>query len=164
MQFTDQMRTQPDVSDCEQAWTTFFKLNCNALFQTALLLSADADIAETVLVGSIDDLDFSKPPGTDDLAAWEKAVVVRSIETVDPASAAARAIARSVLQPGLWPVLQIERHPRICFVLRMLLGYTTASCAQILGIEECTIRTLLQTAIMQLQQGSRNTRRPACAE
>ncbi len=141
------------MSDCQQAWTTFFRLNCNALFQTALLLSADPDIAETVLVGSIDDLDFSRPPQTDDLAAWERAVVVRSIETTDPASPdAAYAVACSMLQPGLWPVLQIERPARICFVLRMLLGHTTASCMEIIGTEKAAIQTLIRTATMQLRK------------
>jgi DNA-directed RNA polymerase specialized sigma24 family protein len=56
-----------------------------------------------------------------------------------------------MLQPGLWPVLQIDRQPRVCFVLRMLLGYATSSCAQMLAIEEQVVKAALQNAILQLQ-------------
>jgi DNA-directed RNA polymerase specialized sigma24 family protein len=50
--------------------------------------------------------------------------------------------------------MQIERLPRTCFALRLLLGYPRRVCAQLLGIEESKIETLLQTAIDTLQPSS----------
>jgi DNA-directed RNA polymerase specialized sigma24 family protein len=47
--------------------------------------------------------------------------------------------------------MQIERLPRTCFVLRLLLGYSRRVCAHLLGIEESKVEALLQTAIDTLQ-------------
>ena len=154
MQSMDEIKTpiRPGTSRCEQGWRDFFKANCNVVFQTALLLTADATAAEAAVVESIDSLDISSRPEQRSLAAWEEAVVVRSIETSRVSSSAANSATRSMLQPALLPLIQIEGFPRICFVLRMLLGYSTALCAQILGVEEIHIRILFQTAALQLRQ------------
>ena len=148
-------------SGYEREWRDFLQENCNRLFQTALLLSSDSHIAETALIESIEDLDISRPPEENTLAVWEKAVVIRSLEQHKPSSGpgltgqakALRAISvRPMLQPGLWPVVQIERSPRICFILHMLLGYPIISCAQILGVKESRIHALLQMAAIQLNK------------
>jgi hypothetical protein len=155
MQHVDQVQVnvRSDIKNCEREWREFFKVNCKALFQTALLLTADALAAETALAKSIEELDTCSSPGRTSLAAWKKAVVTRSIEAAQLSSCSAPdPLTRSILQPGLQPVIEIERCPRICFVLRMLLGYTTGLCAQILGMEESGIRMLFQTAVIQLQQ------------
>jgi hypothetical protein len=148
----DETQIRSDTRGCEQEWRDFFKINSNALFQTALLLTADAVTAAVALTNSIEELDMSSSPGQASLAAWEKAVVMRSIETVQLSSLTPDPMTRSMLQPGLQPVIEIERSPRICLVLRMLLGYTTAFCAQMLGMEESDIRILFQMAVIQLQQ------------
>ena len=161
MKTWNRVKVQVQSSGYEREWRDFLQKNRNRLFQTALLLSADSHIAETALIGSIEDLDIFRPPEENTLAVWEKAVVIRSVEPDKPLSGpgatgqakALRAISvRTMLQPGLWPVVQIERSPRICFVLRMLLGYPITSCVQILGIEESRIYALLQMAAVQLQQ------------
>ena len=156
MQPVDEIETriQSNTRKCEQGWRDFFKANCNVVFQTALLLTADATAAEAAVAESIDSLDISSPPEQRTLGAWEKAVVVRSLET-SQLSSSANSATRSMLQPGLLPVIQIERFPRICFVLRMLLGYSTSLCAQILGVEQSHVRTLFQVAALQLQQKGR---------
>jgi hypothetical protein len=143
---------RPERKGCEEKWRDFFKLNCNALFQTALLLTADPVAAEAALTKSIDELDMSRSPEQVSFAAWEELVVMRSIEMQQVSSSGADSTARLMLQPGLVPVIQIDRWPRICFVMRKLLGYTTALCAQMLGMEESGIRILFQTAVVQLQQ------------
>ena len=154
MHTVDEIETpiQSKIRRCEQGWGDFFKANCNIVFQTALLLTADAIAAETAVAESIDCLDISSPAEQRNLAAWEKAVVVRSIETSPLSSSAENSATRSLLQPGLLPVIQIERFPRICFVLRMLLGYSTVVCAQMLGVEESHVRMLFQATALQLQQ------------
>ena len=154
-------------SGYEREWRDFLQENSNRLFQTALLLSADSHIAETALTGSIEDLDVSRAPGRNTRAVWEKAVVIRSVEELHKPSSGPgvtgqakviRAISvqsisvQSMLQPGLWPVVQIERSPRLCFILRMLLGYAITSCVQILGIEESRIYALLEMAAIQLNK------------
>jgi hypothetical protein len=157
-----EMPIQSNTRRCEQGWRDFFKANCNVMFQTALLLAADATAAEMAVTESIDSLDVSSsPPEQRNLVAWEKAVVVRSIETSRLFSSAANSVTRSMLHPGLLPVILIERFPRICFVLRMLLGYSTALCAQILGVEESHVRMLFQMAALQLQQKVVGNRLPA---
>ena len=114
--------TEPGITGYERERRDFLRGNCNRLFQTALLLSADSQIAETALIESIEDLDLSQPPGRNTRAVWEKAVVIRSLELHKPSSGpgltgqakAIRAISvraisvQSMLQPGLWPVVQIE--------------------------------------------------------
>ena len=55
-----------------------------------------------------------------------------------------------MLQSGLWPVLELECPPRVCFVLRVLLGYTISSCSRMMNLEESTVRDLLQTGAIQL--------------
>jgi hypothetical protein len=55
-----------------------------------------------------------------------------------------------MLQPGLLPVLQLERFPRVCFVLLMLVGYPTSACAGMLGIDEGGVKVLLRVAVLQL--------------
>ena len=162
MQPVDEIETpiQSDTRRCEQGWRDFFKANCNAVFQTALLLTADATAAEMAVAESIDSLDISNPPEQRNLVAWEKTVVLRSIETSRLSSSAADSATRSMLHPGLLPVILIERFPRICFVLRMLLGYSTALCAQILGVEESHVRMLFQMAALQLQQKIAGNRVP----
>jgi hypothetical protein len=144
--------SRPEGKRCEEKWRDFFKLNCNALFQTALLLTADPVTAEAALAKSIDELDMSRSPQQVSFAAWEQLVVMRSIEMQQGSSSGADCTTRLMLQPGLVPVIQIDRWPRMCFVIRTLLGYTTALCAQTLGIEESGIRILFQTAVIQLQQ------------
>jgi hypothetical protein len=126
------------------------KANLNALFQTALLLTADPETAEASLASSLDSVDLSSSPQEDKSAILEKAIVLRSVQSARVISRADTAKARALLQPGLWPVLQIERRPRLCFVLRLLLGYATSSCAQMLSIEEDGVKALLQNAILQL--------------
>jgi hypothetical protein len=162
MQSVDEIETpiHSNTRRCEQGWGDFFKANCNVVFQTALLLTADATAAEAAVAESIDSLDISSPPEQRNLASWEKAAVVRSIETSRLSSSAVNSATRSMLHPGLLPVMQIERFPRICFVLRMLLGYSTALCAQILGVEESHVQMLFQAAAIQLQQNVAGNRVP----
>ena len=134
----------------EHAWKNFLQVNCSSMFQTALLLSADAHVAEAALADSIDDLDRSRPPEEHSLAIWERGIIMQSIGARKSASLAEDSMARSMLQPGLWPVIEIERYPRICFVLHVLLGYGAVFCAQMLGTAEDEIPTLLQSAVTQL--------------
>jgi hypothetical protein len=124
------------------------------MFQVALLLSADVYTAEDALLSSIDELEIGRAPRQRDLAAWQHAVAARSIATRTTEKSGVDMRYRSMLQPGLWPVMQIERLPRTCFVLRFFLGYSRRVCARMLGIEESKIETLLHTAIETLQPSS----------
>jgi hypothetical protein len=67
----DETQMRSDTGGCEQEWRDFFKINYNALFQTALLLTADAVIAEVALTKSIEDLDMAPSPGqTSEASRW----------------------------------------------------------------------------------------------
>lgn len=148
---------QPPLEDnitqeekCATRWKEFFGTNLNALFQIALLLSADPEIAEASLLGAINDIDPSQLPREDELAVVQTAVCKRSIGS-ESVSEGAITKARTVLQRRLWPILQLESSPRACFVLRMLVGCGISSCAQMLGIEEGRVRGFLRVAVLQLQ-------------
>ncbi len=134
----------------EQEWKAFLQVHCSSVFQTALLLSADGHVAEAALVDSISDLDLSNQPEIHSLEIWDRAVMTRSIAARERASLDEGSMARTMLQSGLWPVIEIERHPRICFVLRVLLGYSAAFCAQTLGIADSEVHTQLQKALTEL--------------
>jgi hypothetical protein len=109
---------------------------------------------KNAVIASLEDLDVSMPPGKDDLGVWQRAVVIRSVRTGDWRSAADLG-ALSMLQPGLWPVMQIAGQLRICFVLQMLLGYAAASCAQMLDMDESGIAALLNEAVLHLRNSFR---------
>jgi hypothetical protein len=144
-------QVQLDTNSSERECIEFLELNSNAMFQLALLLSADVYTAEAALLNSIDELEIGRAPRQGDLAAWQHSVVVRSIATRTTEKSGVDLLYRSMLQPGLWPLMPIERLPRACFVLRLLLGYPRRVCAQLLDIEESKIEKLLETAIATLQ-------------
>ena len=140
-----------EKSRCEREWKSFVARNSKAMFQTALLLAANPQGAEAALITSIDELDFSRRPETDDLPIWEKTVVKLSVGTPPMLSTEENGFfACSLLQPGLQPVIQLDRLPRICFVLQLLLGYPNEACADILGIEESEVSALTAEAAAKL--------------
>jgi hypothetical protein len=133
-----------------RGWMGFIRANCNALFQTALLLAADAEIAECGMLAAIESVDISRPPASDELSVLQRAVATQTLKRIRSNLEATSVNARSLLQDGLRPVLRLEQLPRICFVLCLLLGYTPSSCAQMLGIQERTVRHLLRVASSKL--------------
>ena len=132
------------------AWKNVFEGNLDALFQLALLLTADSQEAEANLAAVISTLDFSKQPDENALAVIRAALARQSIGSGGIISAAGFAEARCMLQPGLLPVLQLERLPRVCFVLQMLFGYPTSVCAGRLALDEGGVKVLLGAAVLQL--------------
>jgi hypothetical protein len=134
----------------QETWKELFQANLDALFQMALLLTADPQEAEVYLETVITNLDFSKQPDGDALAVLQTALA-RRIGSAGASSSNGVAEARSMLQPGLLPVLQLEPLPRVCFVLRMLVGFATSACARMLGIDEGGVRALLRVAVLELR-------------
>lgn len=96
--------------------------NCALLFQIALLLTADPETAEATVANAFENIDLSVPPSRAQLATLEKNVAIESVRTAGTPSSATVAIASSMLQSGLRPVLQLERFPRACFVLHFYWG------------------------------------------
>lgn len=134
-------------------WKSFLDENSAAIFQTALLLTANPQRAESALIASIEGLDFSRQPQDDDLLIWQRAIVKLSIGTpFVPSHGENGSAARPLLQPGLRFVMQVDRLPRICFVLQLLLGYTTDACADFLDLDESEVPVLVAEAVLQLQQ------------
>jgi hypothetical protein len=154
----ERSQAQLDTNGPEREWIDFLELNSHAMFQLALLLSADAYTAEVALLSSIDELEVTRPPRYEHFAAWQHAVVVRSIATAAKQESGVDLLYRSTLQLGLWPVMQIERLPRTCFVLRLLLGYPRPECAELLGIPQSKIERLLRTAIHMLRHTTTEAR------
>jgi hypothetical protein len=134
----------------QKTWKDVIQTNFDALFQLALLLTADPQKAEDDLVAIIGTLDLSKQPDEDALGVIQAALVRQSIRSSGIISAVGVAGTLSMLQPALLPVLQLEHFSRICFVLRALFGYATSACARTLGINEGDVRVLLRVAVLQL--------------
>jgi hypothetical protein len=66
-------QAQLDTNSSEREWIEFLELNSNAMFQVALLLSADVYTAEAALLNSIHELEIRRAPRQRDLAAWQHA-------------------------------------------------------------------------------------------
>jgi len=144
------LKTPSSANECPMTWRTFFQVHCDALFQTALLLSADPEDAEASIAATLDTVDVSKPPVESQVLMLQEKLARRAIQNAQATAFPKISEARSLLQVDLQPVLLIERLPRVCFVLRTLLGYATSTCAQMLGVEESGVKTLLRIAISQL--------------
>jgi hypothetical protein len=150
MEFNEEGAMLSSGGGYQETWTDMFQVNIDALFQMALLLTADLQKAETNLAIVISTLDFSAQPDDDAIALVQAALIRQSIGGAAAFSSAGVAEARSKLQSGLWPVLQLERMPRVCFVLRTLFGHTHSACARMLGIDEGSLREFLGVAVVQL--------------
>jgi hypothetical protein len=154
MQSSGELRVLPQADSDQFSWMALLKSNCAALFQTALLLSADPQIAEASIAVTIDNLDISKAPRQDESSSLQKTVAMHTLRIQETASFSRTVEAQPMLQSGLWPILQLEKFVRACFVLRFLLGYSTSCCAQIIGIEQAAVEASLDTALLQLQQAN----------
>lgn len=152
MQSSGEPPVLPQADNHQLSWMALLQSNCAALFQTALLLSADPQTAEASIAVTIDRLDISAATRPDELSRLQKTVAMHTLRILETASFSRAADAQPMLQSGLWPILQLEKFPRACFVLRLLLGYSTSCCAQMIGVEETAVKALLDTAILQLQQ------------
>jgi len=119
--------------------------------QLALLLTADSQEAEANLATVTNTFDFARQPDEDALADIQTALARQSIGSGGVISSDGVAEAQSMLQPSLLPVLQLERFPRVCFVLRTLFGYASSVCARMLGIDEDGVKVLLRVAVLELQ-------------
>jgi hypothetical protein len=150
MALNENVTVLPSKGGHQKTWGELFRTNRAALFQQALLLTADSREAEANLAAVISTLDLSKPPDEDALAVVQAALARQSIEGCEIISSEGVAGARSMIQPGLLPVLQLERSLRICFVLRILFGHSTTTCAEMLGIDEGGVKLLLRVAVLQL--------------
>ncbi len=137
----------PLAQDYRQGWLELFRANLNELFELALLLTADPLRAEAGVTRSIESLDVFAQP---DIKILKKTVALHSTSEGSVRSTLGTSHARSMLRQGLWPVLQVARSPRACFVLKVLMGYGTSACAGMLGIEQHAISTLLRMAILRL--------------
>ncbi len=151
--------------DCEAAWSRFFRAHCDGLFEMALLLSANPNTAEAILVTTLEHVDISAPPRTNDLSELQNTLAIKIVRDAGPASSAGISNAGSMLRSGLRPILQLDRFPRACFVLRFLLGYAISSCAHIVGVEEAGVKALLQTGLIQFHRAVlQQSRRPLAYE
>ncbi len=146
------MNVELDQECFEHEWKSFVSQNSRAVFQTALLITADPKEAEAALVAGVNDFDLSRQPQPDDLQIWEEAIVKLSVAACRPAPPNGEAgPVYPLLQRALWPVVQLANLPRFCFVIRLLLGYSIKRCANILGVQESEIPALIAEAAVQLR-------------
>jgi hypothetical protein len=141
-----------------RSWTALVKANLNVLFQTALLLSEDPEIAESAVLDALGAIDVCEPPAPDQASLLQKEVATQTLKRLNANSKAKSRDVRSLLQADLCPLLRIDKLPRACFVLCLLFGYTAALCAQTLEIEESRVTEFLGLAAIQLNSPSESYR------
>src|ERR1700731_3883937 len=81
----------------QETWKDVCQANLDALFQMALLLTVDSQVAEANLATVISALDFSKRPDDDALAVIQTALARQSIASRGITSSAGVGGARSML-------------------------------------------------------------------
>jgi hypothetical protein len=140
-------------------WGSILKANLNCLFQAALLLSADPEVAEASVAATIESIDLSRVPGQDELVTLQMTLVSKTLERLESSSPDHLRAAQSMLPTGLWTLLEVDQFPRIYFVLRVLLRCAVSSSAQILGVEEADAQAMFETALWQLCNA---TQEPRC--
>jgi hypothetical protein len=134
---------------------SYLRIGVAAHFRTALLISADPSTAEKVLASSIAECDAVNLRHDSGRRIWRDTVVARSVEASAPFPVAMGGLVAAYLPPGLRPVAFIDTQPRICFVLRLLLGYSKAACAGMMRIRESEVGPLLANALVQLHEISK---------
>jgi hypothetical protein len=134
------------------AWRDFFAAHSSQLFQMALLLAADADVAESSLMLGISHVDLSRSPSERDLLAIQELIAGHSCLLASSVMPGGASKAESLLQVGLRPVLRLRSYTRLCFVLCFLIGYSASSCARMLGISESAVRRFLEKAVLELDR------------
>src|SRR5258708_34892326 len=144
--------------DHRYQWKTLVEANLSSLFELALLLTASPRSAEAGLLSSIGKIDMSLPP---DLEGLRASVALHSIRSEIVDSPAERVNACSMISGRLLPIIHLERLPRICLVLRLLLGCTTSRCVAMLGIDDADVKMLVAAAIMQIQSVTARTAKEA---
>ena len=154
MQASSSKRRQSQPQSCSTTWSTFLEASCNALFQTALLISADCAIAEAGLFAAIEEIDPCKAPRDNELAILQCKVATLTLQKLLASPEQKTEEPCYLLQSGLWPVLEIERTSRASFVLHYLLGYSIYQCALLLGMDEAKTRNVLQIALLQLRDAT----------
>jgi hypothetical protein len=152
MSIREEVEVLPSKDRRPQTWKDLFHSNLDTLFEMALLLTADPREAEATLTRVINTVDMSRLPDEGGLSILQAAVAQKSIESGAAIVPSGVEEARPMLQLGLQPVVQVERVPRVCFVLRTMLGYATTTCAGILGVNEDAVKVLLRIAILQLHE------------
>src|SRR5258707_3048617 len=109
MALNEDVRILSSKGGYQERWKDLFQANLDALFELALLLTADPREAEANLALAIDALDCSKPPEENASKVLQIAVARQSIRNAGPGFAAVEA--RSMLQSALLPLFTVERLP-----------------------------------------------------
>ncbi len=132
--------------------TSYFEYNLDRLFQTAVLLVSDPEAAKAALRNAIASLDISRPPAQNATTVIERLILLSGVSIHGSSFSLRIANARRVLRTPLRRVVELKCVPRTCFVLLIVVGYATSTCALILGTEEHAVRVLLHLGLLQLRR------------
>ena len=127
----------------------------NRAFVTAFLLAGNAERAEAAVLKSIGLVNCDDPSG-DDLI---RGTVNHAIEAEEIPERFPRRLEPAFLRLPfeLQRVLQLPRHPRQCFVLRVLVGLPRDICARLLHSEVRQIDEGACAAMLQLPASRRTS-------
>jgi DNA-directed RNA polymerase specialized sigma24 family protein len=126
------------------------------MFQTALLLSGDREVAERALIDSIDDVLIDECIDESTVfSLWRDAVLAKSISDHRAAlTGTEHAVDRGEIDPRFRSIMRIRRLPRLAFILRLLVGYPFKRIATLLDVsEEAALDLVLQAASQLLEDG-----------
>ena len=137
-------------------WKSLLEANLDRLFQTALLLTADPCRAELALTQAIEHFDLSAPPSPDAIKRIELEIVFHGFQAGPPPSPALTARTRTMIQPGLWPILQLPPDLRACFVLIVMLRCRSSVCASLAysKTDDGTVGRWLHSAVLAFHRSA----------
>jgi hypothetical protein len=135
-------------------WRCAIASEAPRVFQIAMLLSGNREVAEAALIDSVETLSLNDRVGTSALAAcWAEAVVKNIVQRLWLGSAAAGKVADSdALHPRLRHITELPALLRIIFALTVLLGYPFPSVAALIDVSKDRIVELLGEAVLLLAQ------------
>jgi hypothetical protein len=150
-------------NNCEE-WRHAIASEAPGMFQIALLLSGNREVAEAALIDSIETLPcHGCLCESAVLAQWAAAIVTESLRTLGVGSTLADNFGDDdPLDPRLRMIMNLPALPRAAFVLKLLLGYSFPRVAALLNISNDKATELLaegarllaehQTAIILVSQ------------
>jgi len=116
-------------------------------FTVALLITGTMELAETAVLAGISALDLADE--------WQEALLSRTIVASMDLGPEAKSLDGfdqpcAILPRELRSVMDLPPEMRRCFVLRVLNGWSSEVCADLLGLEAPQIEECANTAILRL--------------
>lgn len=161
MQRTSQNYLCETTTSRKDAGHRLFKGDITSLYMLSLMLTADANSAESCFVFSLDDCMSMKPSVREWTNGWTRRVLVQNAiqlmrlavdEHEQPLSC------NVGITPALHAVMRLKNFERFVFVLSILEGYSDRECSRLLG---SSARDIMAVKVRALESLAANLKSPS---